>query len=168
MNTKELEIIIALHFDYRRNLIIPNVSWGFRGRNFETDLVVMTPSGYIYDVELKVSISDLRRDKRKLKWQQRKYQNDYRKTWFAMPAELLKINVYEHIPEFAGVIKVITTTDFQGQVYRYALVERPAAINKKAKRLTVLEQYQLARLGSLRVWSLKRTIREMEKANDQT
>lgn len=29
MTTKELEYNVACYFDYRKNIIIPNVSWGF-------------------------------------------------------------------------------------------------------------------------------------------
>ncbi|MEM5786538.1 MAG: hypothetical protein AAGU11_04420, partial [Syntrophobacteraceae bacterium] len=64
----DIEVAVARHFHTTRNLIIPNVSWGFRGMGYEIDLMVVTESRYAYEVEIKVSAADLKRDAQKDKW----------------------------------------------------------------------------------------------------
>ncbi len=60
----DIECALATYFDPRRNLIVPNVWWGM-GLNHECDLMVMTRSGYVYEVEIKTSKADLVRDLKK-------------------------------------------------------------------------------------------------------
>ena len=60
----EIEVVVAQYFDPRRNVIVPNVWWGW-GLRHECDLVVMTKTGYAYEVEIKVSRSDLKADLKK-------------------------------------------------------------------------------------------------------
>ena len=45
-------------FNYRANLIVPNISWGL-GLH-ECDLLVLTSSGYATEIEIKVSKADLK------------------------------------------------------------------------------------------------------------
>ena len=151
-----IEIALANYFNIRRNLIVPNVSWGFRHRNYETDLVIVTPSGYAYEVEIKISKSDLIRDKLKHKWKLKKYHQDYRKSFFAIPHYLLEYK--QHIPDFAGIITVRRC----GRGYS-TLLERNSEINTIAKQITEKERYQLARLGALRIWGLKKKIVKLEE-----
>jgi hypothetical protein len=58
VTAKEIQKALALHFDYRANVVVPNC--GFPG--WEADLVVLRPSGWLEEVEVKVSIADLKRD----------------------------------------------------------------------------------------------------------
>jgi hypothetical protein len=131
-------------FHFRRYLIVSNVSWGLLP--WEADLLVMTGSGYVSEVEIKISIADLKRDARKLKWSMFPDAHKMLKSrWFAMPAR-----VWDHkdapasVPADAGVIVV------DGAFVR---VVRDANVNDDARALTKDEQFQLARLGSMRHWS---------------
>lgn len=55
----DIELATASHFDSRANLIVPNISWGM-GLDHEIDLAIVNPkSGYMREVEIKISKSDL-------------------------------------------------------------------------------------------------------------
>ena len=65
MNSCEIEIAIAKHFNTRVNLIVPNIYWGL-GFDYELDLIIVTQSHYAWEVEIKTSISDLKAEKTEL------------------------------------------------------------------------------------------------------
>lgn len=162
MKTKEVELAVSNLFGIRKNLIVPNISWGFLGMNYEADLVVVTRSGYAKEIEIKVSKADLIKDKSK------KHNHDcikFKELYFAIPKELLKD--IEHIPERAGII-VCEKFLYENKTYYKGHFEREAK-KTYADKLTLQEQYELARLGSLRIWDLKRKLlakqNNIEKAN---
>lgn len=153
MNAKEIEIAVANYFGTRQNLIVPNVSWGFTGLFYEADLVVVTRAGYAKEVEIKVSRADLIKDKEK------KHNHDCRKfkeLYFAIPKKLLKDK--EHVPERAGIL-VCEKVEYRGEIYYRARLERVAKVNG-GEKLTLTDKYELARLGTLRIWGLKRKLLE--------
>lgn len=150
---KEIEIAIAQWFGYREHVIVPNVSWGFL--TYEADLLVLSSSGYAWEVEIKISRGDLVRDKHK------RHSHESRKVrqlWFAIPEKLA--NCIEHVPERAGVL--IVSTD--GKVRE---LRKPTA-NEFAIKLTDAQQFQIARLGAMRVWDLKKRIVQSRNAVQQT
>lgn len=156
-NSKEIELAVANYFGNRKCLIVPNVSWGFN-LNYEADLVVVTKSGMAKEIEIKVSKADLLKDKEK------KHQHDSNKfaeLYFAIPEKLLKH--IEHIPERAGVLVCKMRTYNHG---RYCVAElfRPAN-KRRIKPLSIREQFMLARLGTMRIWNLKRKIFEDSHKN---
>ena len=63
----EIEVAVAAWFDTRLNVVVPNVTFGLN-LSFECDLAIATKAGYLYEVEIKVSHSDLIKDKSKDKW----------------------------------------------------------------------------------------------------
>ena len=147
MKTLEMEIALIKHFNPRVNLVIPNVSWGmFR---YELDLVVMTKQGCLYEVEIKVSRADLKKDLQK----RHKHINDKIKyLYFAITRPLL--DLIELIPKEAGVFVV----EEGGKDYNSycKLIREPKC--KSEYKVTEQERYQLARLGTLRILGLKRKI----------
>jgi len=151
MNAKEVEIAVANYFGTRQNLIIPNVSWGFSGLYYEADLVVVTKAGYAKEIEIKVSRADLIKDKEK------RHNHDCRKfkeLYFAIPKKLLED--IEHVPERAGIL-VCEKVEHKGEYYYRAHLERAAKANGGDK-LTLTDKYELARLGTLRIWNLKKKL----------
>lgn len=151
MNTQEVELAVVNYFGKRQNLIVPNVSWGFLGLHYEADLVVVTKSGYAKEVEIKVSRGDLIKDKEK------KHTHDckkFKELYFAIPKKLLKDK--EHIPERAGIL-VCDKWEYDNKIYYGAILERPA-VGNNAPPLTLQDRYDLARLGTLRIWNLKQKI----------
>lgn len=141
IKTPEMELLIARHFKPRTNIVVPNVSWGMNVR-YECDLVVLTTSGYAHEVEIKVSRQDLIND---LKKRHKHDHYNFRSLWFAVPTYLLK-NI-EYIPLHAGILVVTSNR----RVYVLAKPE----INQRAKKWTERERYTLARLGYIRIWTLK-------------
>ena len=154
LKTPELELLVAEFFNVRTKLIIPNVYWGFN-MNYEADLVVVTKSRYAYEVELKVSKSDLKKDQSK-----RNCHNDkrFKRLYFAMPE-----NIYDEslVPETAGVLLacyVETHTNWHGRKYEgyWVIVEKRKPKDQKVKPLSEKEYLKLLHLLAMRVWTMKK------------
>ena len=148
--TNEIETAIARYFDPRRNVIVPNVWWGLDLLH-ECDLFILTKSGYAYEVEIKTSSSDLRRDILKPHGHKSK---KLRRLYFAIPLKLLESN-RELMPEHAGIL----TVNERGIVKK----EREAKINKEAVPLSLEYQIKLGRLAAMRIWPLKRDVKRLIK-----
>lgn len=147
MKCLDVEIAVANLFDFRRHLIVPNVG---RGMDLhECDILVVRKSGYAIEVEIKVSKSDLKKDQEKRHGHE---SNKIKELYFAVPEKLLS-DAYQYVPSHAGIIAVNDTP--QG---RYASFERVAAINKNARPMTEREMQNVARLGTMRIWGLKKKL----------
>jgi hypothetical protein len=136
-----IELAVADWFGYRANLIVPNVSWGLQIH--ECDLLVVTKSGYAYEVEIKISKADLKKDLQK---RHQHINGKIKRLYFAIPEKLK--NEVDLIPERAGIIVVDT--------YGRCTLFRKAINNSTARRLSDDEKYKVAWLGTMRIWSLKR------------
>lgn len=140
IKTKEMELSLAIYFHYERNLIIPNISWG-AGIDHECDLLVITPAGFSSEVEIKVTASDLKADKKK---RHQHHSEKLKFLYFAIPHYLLKH--YGHIPAHAGI-----------------LVRKENGVISEARKPALLGKYkfsehdiwQMARACNLRLWSKK-------------
>ena len=148
MKTLELEIAVANYFGIRKNLIVPNVSWGF-GLKYEADLMILTDSGCLYEVELKVTKSDMKAEKKKYRAHSCRY---VKYLFYAFPEQYLETAV-EIFPEDAGLL--VATTLKNGSI-RINLKRKPK--QREYEKLTIEKKFQLARLGAMRIWSLKSVI----------
>lgn len=156
MKTADIESAVVNYFSPLRNLIVPNVSYGLDFLH-ECDLLVLTPAGYAYEVEIKTSRADLIRDK------QKKYGHNSRRIkglYFAIPVAMTKD--IEHVPERAGVLVVTPLEDGRGQQYFLAQLLRKPQLNGKYK-FSVEEKYKMARLGAIKIWDLKRKISQQSR-----
>lgn len=151
----DIEIALAEYFNPRANLIVPNVSWGMFLH--ECDLLVITKAGYAWEVEIKTTKQDLIRDKLK---RHNHNSNKIKFLYFAIPDYLL--NHQEHIPERAGIIAV-KYDDYRRYRPIYCKRVRMPQVNSKYK-FTTEERYQIARLGAIRIWNLKRNIRDYHRS----
>lgn len=160
--TLDMEVAVSNYFSPRRNLIVPNVSWGmFR---HEVDLCVLSPAGYASEIEIKVSRSDLIKDKKK-KHGHNEPMIKY--LYFGIPKHLEKD--IEHIPERAGILVVTWNEPFY-HPYRKITYDgwwsckkiRSPKIqyNRKWKEH---ERNSLLRLGAMRIWGMKE---KLQKALD--
>jgi len=152
ITTIEMEIILSSYFNVRRNLIVPNVSWGMcidQKPLHECDLLICTKSNYLHEIEIKVSKSDLKADKKKF---HHHFHPAIKSLYFAYP-ETLK-NVEEYVPERAGIITVGRTET--GILFTKIL--RKPKNNMKSRAITDKEKFHLAHLGSMRIWTLKKRI----------
>jgi hypothetical protein len=150
MTTIEMEIYLSKFFNFRKNIIVPNVSWGLNIH--ECDLFIISKSGYVTEIEIKISKSDLIKDKDKKHSHE---SNRIKNLYFAFPDNIDIEFIKEHIPRRAGIIIVKNN----GICHIY----RGSEINKKAVKLKEKEIYQVARLGAMRIWSLKNKIVKEKK-----
>lgn len=149
MKTSEVEIAVAKYFNcYRANLIVPNISWGFGVH--ECDLMIVTKAGYAYEVEIKISKSDLMADKKKRHGHKH---FKIKKLYFAIPKRLLRYK--EHIPEHAGILTVDKSSVIE-YGYFCRLERRPHITGDYV--LTPDERFTIAKLGCMRIWGLKQKI----------
>lgn len=138
----DIEIAVVKYFNPRVNLIVPNISWGMFIH--ECDLLLITKNNYAYEIEIKVSRSDLKKDLEKMHCHK---SNKIKKLYFAIPDYML--DAVEFIPERAGIITV-------SQGMRCHMV-RDAKINSDYK-FSDADKFQVARLGAMRIWGLKEKI----------
>ena len=146
----EIELVVANHFNPRQNLIVPNVSWSMFSH--ECDVLVLTQSDYAYEVEIKVTASDLKRDAGKTHGHKSKY---IKLLWFAMPDYLEPYVSF--VPANAGVMLV--SRDSYGR--DTCRVVRGPGVNRDAVKWTPEKRMELMRLAGLRIWNLKEAIHRM-------
>jgi hypothetical protein len=164
------DLLCHCHWRTRNQVLVPNVSYGLLP--WEADLVVMYASGWLEEVEVKISKADFRRDFTSKPEKHERLQKGtpkqvfqgfgtpvqvwkpdwtkaepsmIRRFWLAMPHELA-LKLLPEAPAHCGVIAVSTC----------CVVLRPAPVLKCARKLTAPEQNQLLRLAYLRYWDLRR------------
>ncbi len=144
----DIEIAVARLFNSRVNIIVPNITWGM-GFNYELDMLVLTPAGYAYEIEIKTSKSDFLADMNKQHFHDSKR---IKKFYYAMPDYLLE-KCENHIPDDCGIISISNGR---------ATIKKEAKIRNKFK-FTTADMFNLTRLGTMRIWTLKRIIRDSSK-----
>lgn len=173
MDTKldihEIEYFIAKDAGWRNHVIIPNVSWGFFNSH-EADIVILSPSGYLTEIEIKRSCSDLCNDFKKATTH---YENKVENLYYAVPRAIAG-KCWERIVEsFHGNMPkcgVLTYTE-GGAIDIYKKAPSLSAMAHKQKdsnRLFLEEQLKLARLGTMRYWSLAERVLDNKYNNKQT
>jgi len=151
ITTSEMEVAISKYFDYRKHIIVPNLSWGFF--THECDMFLIRKSGFGFEVEIKRSRSDMMADFKKNHGHIDK-KNRIVQLYYAFPLELLP-KVEELVPKDCGIITVEKYGDGIGEYRGYARMHKEAKRRKGAKALTNAEQLKIARLGTMRIWTLK-------------
>jgi len=151
-------LLLAGYYNFRRNVIVPNVSWGLL--DHEADILVCSKQFYVTEIEIKISKSDLLADRNKRHGHVDR-QNRIKYLYFAVPEKLLPFT--EFLDESVGifVVKEYVSGGF------YIELHRKAKAKNKARPLDYYEYLQLCRLGVMRVWGLKRKIKFMEKLNSE-
>jgi len=150
-----MECALSTYFNYRQNLIVPNVSWGMSLH--ECDLLIVSKAGYLTEVEIKVTRADLRADAKK--WHGHN-SDAIKRLFFALPDYLESIDCIDMVPERAGIIIIKPKDNVPGE-YPYSprcREIRPAQRNKVAGKITDTDRYKVARLGALRIWRLKKKL----------
>lgn len=151
MKCIDIEVRLANHFGYVKNIIVPNVSFGLF--THELDLAILWPSGWCDEVEIKISKSDLLKDQSK-GHKHSDFQNKIRYLYFAVPDNLKDIAI-QSIPEHAGLISLKEESNGRGAFWITVEHVRNPEKQFNSRKLTDKERYKLARLGSIRVWPLK-------------
>jgi hypothetical protein len=156
MTTLHMEVALMDWLNIRQNLVVPNVSWGISIGNrslHECDIIKLSKSNYATEYEIKVSKSDLIKDKGK---RHGHVHNAIKDLYFCVPEKLLEIAL-DHIPERAGLICVREVNS------RFEVnIIRKAKSNKNAIKWPEKARYNLARLGSMRIPGLKRKVLQLK------
>jgi hypothetical protein len=148
ITTQLMEVLLMKHFSFNSNHIVPGVL--MNGGRRELDLLVVTNNGYAYEVEIKISKQDLLNDKKK------KHNHGYDKlknVWFAVSENIEIEFALKHIPEHAGLIWVYY--DNFNFKYKCKVVKLPVN-KKKPYKWSKEEIHDLLRLGTMRIYSLKK------------
>lgn len=151
LKTLDMEVALSRYFNYRQNLVVPNVSWGmyfpeFRQCLHECDILVCTPSNYLWECEIKVSKADLIKDKEK---KHGHYHPAIRRLYFAIPETLTEF--IQHIPKRAGIILVKKRTRIFCEQIRKPRQDKGVKISDK-------QRLKLSELGCMRIWGLKQKL----------
>jgi hypothetical protein len=156
MKSEDIEIAVARHWGIRANVIVPRASWG--AGVHECDMLILSLSGYLTEIEIKISKGDIKKDAAK---RHAHASDKIKKLYFALPENLFWRNgVKELIPEKAGILLVSKNIE-----NRYIVSEdRKPVINERARPATPDEQFQLARLAALRIWDLKARLQKIRHA----
>lgn len=157
----EIECCIARLWDCRQNVIVPNVSFGLFPTH-EADLLLMSKSGYLTEFEIKRSWSDFLNDfKKGTTHDEGKVSVKY----FVIPVAI-KEKALEYLDKGVDPDKMWGIITYDEDLILNT-VRVPSNINKRNPefKLTLEEQFRLARLGAMRVWNLKEKLNKTSKTN---
>jgi hypothetical protein len=159
LTTMDMEVAVADFFNTRVNIVVPNISWGMGIH--ECDLLVISKRNYASEVEIKVSKQDLIKDLSK----KHGHESDKIKyLYFAIPDYLEQYQ--DIIPVRAGII-VVNNTVRGGNVFSgCCTLSRSPQINSNYK-FSDAEKFNAARLGTMRIWTLKRKILRIYEKNNK-
>jgi hypothetical protein len=143
----------------RQLVIVPNTNWA----GHESDLLAVDPRNLkLVEIEIKVSLADLRADADKEKWwthsdifatrdarvAPREHLERIWKHYYAVPNALLGpafVKAVDRIPRTSGILALSSGA-------QYARVLKRCVPNRKAEPITEKECVDLARLCGLRMW----------------
>jgi hypothetical protein len=149
-----IECAVAVLIDYRAHTIVPNVSHGLY-LNHECDMLVLDKNNRFTEVEIKISISDLKADFKKSHGHKSKYIS---RLVYAVPHDLLDKSM-KIIPDEFGVISVRWVdwgTIYNGHSgYWKAEWVRTVRHSKNAEKPPQSIINKFYQLGCMRIWSLK-------------
>ena len=155
MTTPEMEQALWAHWCRKdQKVMCLNVSWGMF--NHECDILVLNKDNSFTEIEIKISKADLKKDLTK-NHGHKDYRNRIHKLYFAIPETLESPDVFELIPERAGIMVV-----YGSHPKTYIKIRRqaePQLINGKPYIATEKEIRKMAYLMQFRFW------RERIKAN---
>jgi len=151
IHSGHIECAVAALLNYRVHHIVPNVSWGWDLRH-EADMIAVNKSGYVTEVEIKISKQDLKNDLKKENWHDSK---KIHRLAFAVPESLVE-TCREILPAHVGIIQVKAMNDHKGE-FRcfYAEWVRNCKFDKSKAAINDKQLVDLLRLGCMRIWSLK-------------
>jgi len=164
ISTLEMEARLMYYLDINANLVVPNITSMSGLVMFEADMLSLSKSGYATAVEIKVSKADLKKDLKKqhithinrMQYGLSFYYKNLKYFYYAVP-EYLEEEALKQIPDFCGllVLREVEVGHWSA-TYKTKQIElvREAGILFKT-RWDDKMRYNLARLGTMRIMSLK-------------
>lgn len=155
LNIHEIEYLIAKtpYFNFVKNDVLINISWGFLPH--EADMLIVSKTGYVREIEIKRSHADLKNDFKKKHTHSSPIINKF---YYAVPEKLIektKALLLEHNRE-AGIIS------FSEKKKINIVVEAP---NLKKRKITTEERLKLLRLGNMRIWKMHKYFDKINEKN---
>ncbi len=165
-NARSVQYAIALQLDFFKHCMVPNIHLG---GNDEMDLAILSTTRLLWEVEIKISRDDWKRDLEKTKhvdWQQKKFASTSpARFYYAVPWKLVPESdtggrtLPDWLPKHAGVIAIGNTRDVKSQPDgTQVITDKPhATIIKTAKPLhrnQLPQKYidEMYRKLSIRYW----------------
>lgn len=151
IHTGDIEVAVARLINYRTHEIVPNVSWGL-GLIHECDMLVLDKQGRFTEIEIKISMADLKKDFAK---EHGHISEIISRLVYAFPIEMLE-KALPLIPKECGIIVVTKRSESlylkEGYVAKWHRMCKYNP-NKKKPSQSVIDNFR--RLGLMRIWSLK-------------
>ena len=131
-------------------IVIPNV-YHF---NWESDMLLLKPSGYLYEYEIKRTLSDFRADKKKYykhflmkdnNNQRHSVRRNPRLFYYVCPVDIIPL---DQVPEYSGLIYVYENT------WMWKIIKKAPIL--KSEKLSVEKMMKLSQKGVARYWKLRR------------
>lgn len=141
-----IEVAVALLLDYRRYTIVPNVHWG-AGFSHECDMLAIDGDNKMTEIEVKISMADLKADFKKKHGHSSKYIS---RLVYAMPEKMITKAV-EIIPKEHGIISV----KWNGYRFEAKWVRKARHRKHYIEQVPQSKIINIMRLGCMRIWSLK-------------
>lgn len=149
----ELALVDAV-YPYRVWLVVPRVSWGLNMR--ECDLLALSGRGYAHAIEIKVTVSDLKREFKKRHYAidahfpDRDHQRKWIKfRWFAVPY-LMREKALQFVPEDCGILCIHEGLHLPRS--QKVTRERLPKPNREALPWPYHKRFELARNGVIKYW----------------
>ena len=164
ISTLEMEARLMYYLDINANLVVPNITNISGLVMFEADMLSLSKSGYATAIEIKVSKADLKNDLKKQHIINKDsftygldfYYKNLKYFYYAVP-EYLEEEALKQIPSFCGllVLKEVSYSHWNTN-YKKKQIEfvREAKVLFQTKWDDKM-RYNLARLGTMRIMSLK-------------
>lgn len=146
-----VEICVAKLIGFRTNTIVPNVSWGL-GLNHECDMLVLDKQDRFTEIEIKVTLADLKKDFIK---EHKHYSKYITRLIYAFPEELLEKGL-ELIPKECGIIVIYKSRNpsvlpgYRAEWYRQ-VKHRKTDFTKPDQKMI----RKFMELRCMRIWNLK-------------
>ena len=136
----------------RADLMVPNVSWGLL--DYEADFVIMTPNGYLTEIEIKRSWEDFKADFKK----DHKHDDERIYHFYYCVSE----GIWDKVKEYLDSMYLrpidrpaVLTYNEWGHITKQNYGYTGAYRNKKCRKLFLEEQFKLAKLAAFRYWSIE-------------
>ena len=143
MTSRQIELyLVTWAFPYWKWIVVPRT---YQVVNHECDILALTDRGYAHEVEIKVSLSDVKAD---LKKEHGHRDNKIKCFWFAMPADLVE-KAAPFVPERAGILAV----GWNEKLGQNIVMHRKPVVNRSALPWAWSERCRLARAVMIRYWS---------------
>jgi hypothetical protein len=150
LHSGHMEVAVAELIGWREHSIVPNVFWGLNLRH-EADLLVLDKAGRFTEIEIKVTLSDLKADFKK---RHGHYSKIIGRLIYAVPDKLVEY-AKEHIPKESGLISV-RWNQYIGKfvaTWVYTCKHQKGTEKPDAKKIQ-----KFLELGCMRIWSLKQVL----------